>query len=79
MTAKCFFCHQPIQGKAENHHRICRRYFRKGSDHRKGNIVKVHPECHRRFHFEVENPRWKFWQFKKEMEPIKFGEGVFAD
>lgn len=36
---RCWFCNQPIVGKAESHHVKPKRYFRKGSDHRKGNIV----------------------------------------
>lgn len=74
----CFFCGNPIEGKAERHHVKPRRYFRHGADHRRDNIVKVHTECHRRFHKEVEDCRWKWWQFREALEPLNYGEGVFA-
>lgn len=78
-TAKvCFFCGKHIRGKHEKHHVKPKRYFRRGSNHRRGNIVKVHSECHCRLHHEVENCRWKWWQFKGALEPLNRGEGGFA-
>lgn len=75
---ECWLCKKPIKGKAERHHIFPRRYYRRGAGHRRNNIAKVHSTCHRRLHTEVENCRWKWWQFKREMEPLKYGEGIFA-
>ena len=79
MTAKCWLCGEELREKPERHHVKPRRYFRRGQNHRRGNIVKVHPSCHRRLHMEIDNPRLKWWQFKELMEPINYGENVFAD
>lgn len=75
---RCWFCQQPIMGKAERHHVKPRRYFRKREDHRRGNIVNVHSDCHRTLHREYDNARWSWREFVEAMEPLKFGEGLFA-
>lgn len=74
----CFFCHQPIEGKAEKHHRTPRRYFRKGEGHRRGNTFNCHPSCHRRFHFEYDNPKLSLQGFLRVFEPLNFGDGLFT-
>lgn len=74
----CWLCGEEIIGKSERHHVKPRRYFKRRDDHRRDNLVKVHTECHRRFHKEVEDCRWKWWEFEKNLAPINFGEGVFA-
>jgi hypothetical protein len=75
---KCFFCQREIEGRHENHHRLPRRFYKRGTDHRSGNLVPVHHDCHVRFNRELDNPHWKLREFKRAMEPINYGEGIFA-
>jgi hypothetical protein len=74
----CFFCGEAIQEKAERHHIRPRRTFRRGDNHRKDNIALCHSSCHREWHHRFDNPRMKWWEYKRAFEPIGFGEGVFA-
>jgi 5-methylcytosine-specific restriction endonuclease McrA len=74
----CYFCNRPIIGKAERHHRTPRRYIKRGYADATDNVVLAHSECHRRLHKEYDDSHWKLSEFRKAMEPINYGEGIFA-
>lgn len=73
----CFFCSQPIQGRAEKHHRIPRRYFRKGQNHRAGNLRWTHHACHLNWHRKYDNPKLSRDGYLRDFEHLALGEGVF--
>lgn len=77
-TKVCFFCQQPIIGKAERHHITPRRYFRKGQCHRRGNTAHSHTSCHRRFHFELDEPRISLEGYLKRFGFTNPAFGIFA-
>lgn len=78
MTRRCWFCQEEITGLAERHHRIPKRTFRRGEDHRRNNIVWSHPDCHRSWHRYFDNPSIRHRQQYLDRFGPSLGEGVFA-
>ena len=74
----CFFCGQPIKGKAEKHHIRPRRLFRKGENHRRNNLAPAHHDCHQTWHRTMDKPRLKRWQWEQEFASINFGRGIYS-
>jgi 5-methylcytosine-specific restriction endonuclease McrA len=78
---RCFFCkdtvyndHRPV----DRHHRLPRRYFKRGQDHRSNNIVLAHSECHVRFGLEHDRPAMRLQEYIPYMETINWGEGIYS-
>jgi 5-methylcytosine-specific restriction endonuclease McrA len=71
----CFFCGESIVGPHEQHHITPRRYV-KGKH--QANLAPAHPSCHRRFHRNHDDPKWRLWEFRQAMTPINYGENIFA-
>jgi 5-methylcytosine-specific restriction endonuclease McrA len=71
----CYFCGEAITGPCERHHITPKRYVRNSHQ---ANIAPAHPECHRKAHHLYDDPRWKLWEFRKEMEPLNYLQGIFA-
>lgn len=74
---RCYFGNHPIKGKAERHHIVPRRYWKKGESHRRNNLAWCCPEHHARWHREFDNPRLSLDGYLNAFGALALGKGVF--
>ena len=81
MEELCHFCSRRLieVGRAvDNHHLVARRYFKKGEDHRRNNLVRVCTDCHRSWHRTYDSPRYSITEYLDLMSQLDWGRGIFA-